>query len=97
MSRRQYVFTSESVSMVHPDKLADQISDTVLDEMLTVDPMARVACETMVTTGMVVVAGEVTCDGYVDIAETVRRTVVVPRLLDPDYGLSKARCRRDPL
>ncbi len=61
--------------MGHPDKLADQISDAVLDAMLTVDPGSRVACETMVTTGMVVVAGEVKCEGYVDIAEIVRKTV----------------------
>ena len=59
MSTDSYVFTSESVSMGHPDKIADQVSDAVLDAMLSVDPNARVACETMVTTGMVVVAGEV--------------------------------------
>ena len=61
--------------MGHPDKLADQISDAVLDAMLAVDAGSRVACETMVTTGMVVVAGEVKCEGYVDIAEIVRETV----------------------
>ena len=78
--------------MGHPDKLADQISDTVLDEMLTVDPMARVACEAMVTTGMVVVAGEVTCDGYVDIAETVRRTVVEAGYDAGDLGFDGRSC-----
>ena len=75
MASGSYVFTSESVSMGHPDKIADQVSDAVLDAMLAVDPKARVACETMVTTGMVVVAGEVTCDGYVDINRVVRKTV----------------------
>jgi S-adenosylmethionine synthetase len=62
--------------MGHPDKVADQISDAILDAMLSVDPTARVACETLVTTGMVVVAGEVTCEGYVDISEIVRDLIV---------------------
>ena len=75
MASGSHVFTSESVSIGHPDKIADQVSDAVLDAMLAVDPKARVACETMVTTGMVVVAGEVTCDGYVDINRVVRKTV----------------------
>ncbi|MCH2160440.1 MAG: methionine adenosyltransferase [Phycisphaerales bacterium] len=72
MPDRTYFFTSESVSMGHPDKLADQISDAILDEMLRVDPNCRVACETMVTTGMAVIAGEVTCNGYVEIPRIVR-------------------------
>ena len=75
MSFRSQLFTSESVSMGHPDKLADQISDAILDAMLAVDPRARVACEVMVTTGMVVIAGEVTCNGYVDISNIVRNTI----------------------
>jgi S-adenosylmethionine synthetase len=62
--------------MGHPDKIADQISDAILDAMLAVDPRARVACETILTTGMVVVAGEVTCNGYVDIAQIVRDLIV---------------------
>lgn len=62
------LFTSESVSEGHPDKVADQISDAILDAILAQDPEARVACETLVKTGMVVVAGEVTTSGYVDIA-----------------------------
>jgi len=70
-----YLFTSESVSMGHPDKVADAISDAVLDAMLFQDPGARVACETMVSTGMAVVAGEVTCAGYVEIPDIVRRTI----------------------
>jgi len=76
MSPHRYLFTSESVSMGHPDKVADQISDAILDAMLSVDPTARVACETLVTTGMVVIAGEVTCEGYVDISEIVRDLIV---------------------
>ncbi len=76
MSLRPYSFTSESVSMGHPDKMADQVSDAILDAMLRVDPRSRVACETMLTTGMAVIAGEVTCDGYVDIPAIVRKTVL---------------------
>jgi S-adenosylmethionine synthetase len=76
MSARPYLFTSESVSLGHPDKMADQISDAILDAMLAKDPNSRVACETMVTTGMAVVAGEVTCKEYVDIPAIVRKTVI---------------------
>jgi S-adenosylmethionine synthetase len=76
MSQRTYLFTSESVSMGHPDKMADQISDAILDAMLREDPRSRVACETMITTGMVVIGGEVTCNGYVDIPKVVRETVL---------------------
>ena len=70
-----YLFTSESVSAGHPDKVADQISDAILDAMLAQDPASRVACETLVTTGQVVVAGEVTTHAYVDIQDVVRRIV----------------------
>lgn len=70
-----YLFTSESVSEGHPDKVADQISDAVLDAMLTQDPDSRVACETLVTTGQVVLAGEVTTKAYVDLQEIVRATI----------------------
>ncbi|MBM4101917.1 MAG: methionine adenosyltransferase, partial [Phycisphaerae bacterium] len=76
MPNHFYTFTSESVSMGHPDKVSDQISDAVLDAMLTVDPQARVACETLVTTGLAVVAGEVTCAGEVDVAKVARETIV---------------------
>ena len=72
---RSHLFTSESVSMGHPDKVADQISDAILDAMLTEDPYSRVACETMVSTGMVVVAGEVTTRAYVEIPDVVRETI----------------------
>ena len=70
-----YLFTSESVSEGHPDKVADQISDAVLDELLSQDPSSKVACETLVTTGQVFVAGEVKSEGYVDLNEVVRRTI----------------------
>lgn len=70
-----YLFTSESVSEGHPDKVADQISDAVLDEMLRQDPHSRVACETLVTTGQVVVAGEVTTNAWVNIPDVVRRVI----------------------
>jgi len=92
MSNRPYFFTSESVSMGHPDKMADQISDAVLDAMLAVDPHSRVACETMVTTGMTVVAGEVTCDGYVDIPSVVRSTVLDIGYDDGNKGFDGECC-----
>ncbi len=71
----RWTFTSESVTEGHPDKMADQISDSILDEMLRQDPMSRVACETIVTTGLAIVAGEITTEAYVDIPGTVRRTI----------------------
>ncbi len=92
MSADSYVFTSESVSMGHPDKIADQVSDAVLDAMLEVDPNARVACETMVTTGMVVVAGEVTCKEYVDIPSVVRQTVTGIGYDDGEMGFDGNSC-----
>ena len=70
-----YLFTSESVSEGHPDKVADQISDAILDEFLARDPMSKVACETLVTTGQVVVAGEIKSEAYIDMQETARRTI----------------------
>lgn len=70
-----YLFTSESVSEGHPDKVADQISDAILDEMLKQDPHSRVACETLVTTGQVVVAGEVTTNAYVNIPDVIRQVI----------------------
>ena len=78
-----YLFTSESVSEGHPDKVADQISDAVLDEMLKQDVNSRVACETLVTTGQVVVAGEVTTKAWVNIPEVVRQVI-------RDIGYTKA-------
>jgi len=75
MSARTFQFTSESVTEGHPDKVADQISDAVLDAVLTDDPQGRVACETLITTGLVVVAGEVTTKTYVDVRSIVRETI----------------------
>jgi S-adenosylmethionine synthetase len=72
----RFTFTSESVTEGHPDKMADQISDAVLDAILDADPQGRVACETMVTTGLAIVAGEITTDAYVEIAKIVRETIV---------------------
>ena len=92
MPSRSYLFTSESVSMGHPDKMADQISDAVLDAMLAEDPASRVACETMVTTGMAVVAGEVTCEGYVDIPKVVRETVRRIGYTDSKMGFDADSC-----
>src|ERR687896_381555 len=77
-------FTSESVTEGHPDKLADQISDAVLDEILADDPFGRVACETLLTTGWVVVAGEITTATYVDIPAVVWRTIT-------DVGYTSSR------
>jgi S-adenosylmethionine synthetase len=70
----KFLFTSESVTEGHPDKIADQISDAVLDAVLKDDPMGRVACETLVTTGLVVVAGEITTKTYVDFCRSVPRS-----------------------
>ena len=75
MSQGNFLFTSESVSEGHPDKISDQISDAVLDAALKKDPMSRVACETLVTTGLVVVAGEITTNAYIDIPTIVRDTI----------------------
>ena len=71
----KHLFTSESVSEGHPDKVADQISDAILDALLAEDPMARVACETSVTTGLVLVFGEISTSAYVDIQKVVRETI----------------------
>src|SRR5215213_9315991 len=71
----RHLFTSESVTEGHPDKIADQISDGILDAILTQDPVSRVACETLVTTGLAMVAGEITTSAYVDIQECVRSTI----------------------
>ena len=70
-----YLFTSESVSEGHPDKVADQISDAVVDELLAFDPESKVACETLVTTGQVVLAGEVKSKAYIDLQETARLVI----------------------
>ncbi len=86
------LFTSESVSMGHPDKVADQISDAVLDAFLAQDPRSRVACETMCTTGQVIVAGEVTTKGFVDIQDVVRRTIKEIGYNVPGIGFDADSC-----
>jgi S-adenosylmethionine synthetase len=75
MGKEKYLFTSESVTEGHPDKVADAISDSILDAMIAKDKNSRVACETMVTTGLALVAGEITTECYVDIPELVRETI----------------------
>ena len=88
----EYLFTSESVTEGHPDKVADQISDGVLDACLKDDPLSRVACETLVNTGLVVVSGEITTDTYVDIQEIARETIRKIGYVDADLGFSADSC-----
>src|SRR5580693_8924084 len=87
-----YLFTSESVSEGHPDKLADQISDAVLDAIIAQDPRARVACETMVKTGVAIVGGEVTTKAWVDIEALVRKTVLAVGYNSSEMGFDAASC-----
>ena len=87
-----YLFTSESVSEGHPDKIADQISDAILDAMLAQDPNSRVACETFVTTGLVVVGGEVTTKAYVEIPDVVRETIKKIGYTQDDYKFDAESC-----
>ncbi len=88
----EYLFTSESVTEGHPDKVADQISDGVLDAVLRDDPMGRVACETLVNTGLVVVSGEISTDTYVDIQEIARETIRRIGYTDADLGFCADSC-----
>src|SRR5687767_13241063 len=92
MAAREFVFTSESVTEGHPDKVADQVSDAVLDAVLTDDPAGRVACETLITTGLVVVAGEITTEIYVDIPRLVRKTVADIGYDRAKYGFDAETC-----
>ncbi|HID03237.1 MAG TPA: methionine adenosyltransferase, partial [Desulfobacterales bacterium] len=87
-----HMFTSESVSEGHPDKVADQISDAILDSILTLDPAGRVACETMVTTGMAVIAGEITTSAWVDMPEVVRNTIKSIGYNSSDMGFDYQSC-----
>src|SRR5919201_1345112 len=87
-----YLFTSESVTEGHPDKLADQISDAVLDAIMAEDPKGRVACETLVTTGLVLVAGEITTECYVDIPAVARRTILDIGYTDAKFGIDGDTC-----
>ena len=91
-SRERFLFTSESVTEGHPDKIADQISDAILDACLEKDPHSRVACETLTTTGLVVIAGEITTEAYVDFPSIVRGTVTAVGYTDANYGFDSQTC-----
>lgn len=92
MTVKRRLFTSESVTEGHPDKMSDQISDAILDEIIKRDPLARVACETTVTTGMVLVAGEISTKTYVDIQEIVRKTIKDIGYTRAKYGFDGETC-----
>jgi S-adenosylmethionine synthetase len=89
---KNYLFTSESVTEGHPDKIADRISDSVLDAILALDREARVACEVMLSTGMVVIAGEITTNAYVDMQKIARQAIMEIGYNNPDYGLDYKSC-----
>ena len=89
---KNYLFTSESVSEGHPDKVSDQISDAILDNMIAQDPQAHVACETLCTTGQVVIAGEVSCKGWVDIQQVVRKTIAEIGYTKAEYKFEAESC-----
>jgi len=92
MKNPQAFFTSESVTEGHPDKLCDQISDSVLDSILAQDPMARVACETATTTGLVLVAGEITTSAWIDMPAVVRKTIEQVGYISAEYGFDYRTC-----
>ena len=92
MSKNRHLFTSESVTEGHPDKIADQISDSILDAILADDPMGRVACETLVTTGLALIAGEITTKTYVDIPGIVRQTIKDVGYTRAKYGFDYETC-----
>src|ERR1700712_5858506 len=92
LSDNEFLFTSESVTEGHPDKIADQSSDGVLEAVLRDDPYGRVACETLVNTGLIVVSGEISTDTYVDIQEVARETVRKIGYTDADLGFSGDSC-----
>ena len=92
MASREFIFTSESVTEGHPDKIADQISDSVLDAVLAADPMGRVACETLLTTGLVVVAGEISTTAYVDIQKLARERIKEIGYNRAKYGFDADTC-----
>lgn len=92
MPEREFLFTSESVTEGHPDKVADQLSDTILDAVLTEDPQGRVACETLVTTGLAIVAGEITTHTYIDIPKLVREKVAEIGYTRSDFGFDAHTC-----
>jgi S-adenosylmethionine synthetase len=92
MNRSRHLFTSESVTEGHPDKVADQISDAILDAVLEQDPLGRVACETMVTTGIAFVAGEMTTEAYVDIPKVIRGTIKSIGYTEPELAFDWEAC-----
>jgi S-adenosylmethionine synthetase len=92
MAREEHLFTSESVTEGHPDKIADQVSDAVLDAILSQDPTGRVACETLLTTGLVVVAGEITTSCYVDIPKVARETIREVGYTRAKFGFDSETC-----
>jgi len=92
MNKQRHLFTSESVTEGHPDKVADQISDAILDEILSKDPRGRVACETLVTTGLALVAGEITTDCYVEIPGVVRNVIKDIGYTDATFGFDYETC-----
>src|ERR687893_1085391 len=92
MTAREFLFTSESVTEGHPDKIADQVSDSVLDAVLADDPEGRVACETLITTGLVVVAGEISTETYVDIPRLVRDRVAEIGYTHSEWGFDAHTC-----
>ncbi len=89
---KDFLFTSESVTEGHPDKIADQISDSVLDAIFEKDPMGRVACETLVTTGLVLVAGEISTSCYVEIPKLARQMIETIGYNDASYGFDSKAC-----
>ena len=92
MAAGRYLFTSESVSMGHPDKLADQISDGVLDAIFAQDPHSRVACETLVTTGMALISGEITTTAIVDYTQVARDVIRDVGYTDDEWGICADTC-----
>ena len=92
MLKGNYMFTSESVTEGHPDKVCDQISDAVLDEILKEDPLGRVACETMVTNGLVVIGGEITTETYVDVEGVARKVISDIGYNSSVYGFDAKSC-----
>ena len=92
MPMHRTLFTSESVTEGHPDKIADQISDAILDAVMAEDPVGRVACETLVTTGMAIIAGEITTKTYVDFPSIVRNTIKEIGYTRAKYGFDSETC-----
>ncbi|NIM03038.1 methionine adenosyltransferase, partial [bacterium] len=92
MNKRNFTFTSESVTEGHPDKVCDQISDAVLDDVIRQDPDGRVACETFITVGLVVVGGEITTKGWVDLQKLVRNVLTNIGYTNTRYGFDARTC-----